>query len=165
MKKKWKRRLLMLSCVILLLSYQYEHTYDPQYEILNEDDGAFASYSDGLIYIGDKYYLDHLDSLSEGDILVEDLRNKKSDPDLKVIDSYKVTDKDKRNEILEVLCEYEECYPSDWDRSIESMRLEWFAHNLSYDFDFARDRSTDVDLDNDDEEKYDNKILRRILKL
>ena len=59
---------------------------------------------------------------------------------------------------------YDSLYPSDWKRSIESMRVEWTVHNLLYDIGYERARTRDVDLDNLEEEKYNNKILRRIIK-
>lgn len=80
-------------------------------------------------------------------------------------ESYKITDKDKRNQILEVLCEYEKNNPSEWDRSIESMRLEWFIHNMGHELDYKKDHSDDVDLNNEDEEDYDDKVLRKLFRL
>ena len=159
-----KRRLLLLGCIIFLLNhYSYDYEYHPHYEILSEDDLAFARYSLGKIYIGDKCFIDSI-CPEEGDILVEDDRFG-TNPDMKIYYSNEITDKEIRNEILEVLCRYEECYPSPWDRTIESMRVEWYWHNVSYDFNHQTNRTRDVDLDNDDEYKYDNDIMRRILKL
>ena len=73
-----------------------------------------------------------------------------------------IHDAEIRNEILEILQEYERQFPSDWDRTTESMRLEWLMHNLSYRFDYQPGRTESVDLNNNDEGKYDNKILQRI---
>ena len=80
-------------------------------------------------------------------------------------DSYKINDKDRRNDILEVLCLYENMYPSDWNRSLESMRLEWFMHNLGHDFNYKKDHSDHVDLNNEDEDDYDDKVLRKLFRL
>ena len=87
------------------------------------------------------------------------------DPNFKIYNSCRITNKDERNEILEILCQYEKDYPSNWNRTIESLRLEWFAHNFFYFFDYQTHRTTDVDLNNGDEKIYDNSLLRRILKL
>ena len=84
---------------------------------------------------------------------------------MKIYSSYRIDDRDLRNEILEVLCRYEECYPSPWDRTIESMRLEWLMHNYSYFFNHETNRTEDVDLNNKEEEYYDNPILRRMFKV
>ena len=163
-RRRLKRSLLALSMAILLVSYgSYEHVYHPNYEILDEKDLAFARYSRGKIYIGDKCFLEGI-CPNEGDILVLDDRFD-DNPDMKIYSSSDISDKEIRNEILEVLCRYEECYPSPWDRTIESMRLEWFWHNMSYDFNHQTNRTKDVDLDNNDQDIYDNDILRRILKI
>ena len=82
-----------------------------------------------------------------------------------ICNSCNIRDKDIRNEILEVLCCYEEMYPSRWDRTIESMRLEWFYHNVSYYLNYKVSHSSEVDLNNGDEERYDNKVLSRILRI
>lgn len=150
--------------LVLVTSYLKEHKYKPEYRIINSLEDSFcAEYPDGCIYVGDEDYLKDI-STEDGDVLVEDRRDGEN-PDFCIYDSYKVNDKDSRNDILEVLCLYEEMYPSDWDRSLESMRLEWFMHNVSHYFDYKRDHSTDVDLDNEDEEKYDNKVLRKLFRL
>ena len=167
-KKKAKRRLLAFSTALLIATtyYNIDYVYHPSYEIYaNDEDKAFGSYSKGNIYIGPLWYLKSLDNINEDDILVQDQRFNISNPNLKIFSSYRITDKELRNEILEVLCRYEECYPSPWDRSIESMRVEWALHNFSYYFNNRRDRTTDVDLNNEDEEKYDSDIARKILKL
>ncbi len=161
--KKYKKQLLYLTAVISLIAYYgKDHKYSPNYEII--DDEAFASYSDGLVYIGDEAFLNSV-KCSENDILVCDNRNNQDDPDMIIHNSCNITDKDTRNEILEIVCEYEKCYPSKWERSIESMRLEWFMHNVSYYFNYRRDRTMDVDLNNKDEKKYSSKTLRKALKL
>ena len=167
MNKKTKRKLMAISAA-LILSTTYmsiDHEYHPNYEIIAENPcGPFGCYSCGYIYIGSKAYLSSLTNLTEDDILVEDQRFS-SDPNMKIYSSYRIDDKDIRNEILEVLCRYEECYPSPWDRTIESMRLEWLMHNISYYFDHQTHRTEDVDLDNNEQDYYDKPILNKILKL
>ena len=163
MKKNTKKKVLFTSILLMLiLTYPYKHKYKSNYKIL--DDLAFASYSDGLIYIGDEEYINNLDNINDGDILVIDERYK-NDPNMVICNSCEIKDKDIRNDILEVLCCYEEMYPSNWDRSIESMRFEWYCHNMAYYFNYKIDDSKEVDLNNADEEKYDNKILRRIFRI
>ena len=166
-KKQLKRKLLAISASLVILAsyYNVDHVYNPTYEIMDENsNGPFACYSCGNIYIGSRSYLNSLSNINENDILVEDQRFTE-DPNMKIYSSYRIHDKDIRNEILEVLCLYEECYPSPWDRSIESMRLEWFMHNLSYEFNNQTHRTQDVDLDNAEEEYYDNPVLRKIFKV
>ena len=164
-KKQWRRRMLIIGTTLALLTYGgIDHVYVPQYEIMEESCTEFACYSQGRIFIGNAYFLRHLTDIKEGDVLVLDQRNS-SDPNMKIISSCEITDKDVRNEILEVLCRYEEMYPSKWDRTIESMRLEWLMHNLSYFFEHETKRTKDVDLNNGDQEYYDNYILNKIFKV
>ena len=169
MKKKNKKvsilkRTLIVGALLALLTYHcVDYEYKPTYEILDECDEAFARYSKGRIFIGSKEYLASLEDVNDTDILVEDLRDSEN-PDFKIHNSYLITDRNIRNEILVVLCEYEKCHPSNWDRTIESMRLEWLAHNLSYIFNYEQHRTTDVDLDNNDEEYYNNYVLQKVLK-
>ena len=161
---KLRRKLVFAGIfLVLLISYLQDHKYDDNYEAYNSEEGPIGRYEDGYIYIGDDDYLDSINT-NEGDVLVEDLRDT-DDPNVLIRESYKITDKDKRNQILEVLCEYEKNNPSEWNRSIESMRLEWFIHNFSHDMDYKKDHSDDVDLNNEDEEDYDDKVLRKLFRL
>ena len=164
MKNKWRRKLAALGAFIALASFVHDHKYDSSNYAILHDDEAYACYSDGLIYIGDKEFLESV-CPEKGDILVLDGRFDDIDPDMKIYDSYLITDKDIRNEILEVLLEYERENPSPWNRSIESMRLEWFYHNYSFVFKYRKSSASDVDFNNDDEEKYDSKILRKIFHI
>ena len=167
-KKNYKRKLLAFSTALILATTyaSTDYIYHPNYEIINEEPrGPFGCYSCGYIYIGSKSYLKSLTNITENDILVEDQRYNREDPNMKIYSSYKIQDKELRNEILEVLCEYEECYPSPWNRTIESMRLEWLMHNISYFFNHEQKRTQDVDLDNDEEKYYDNPILQKIFKV
>ena len=131
---------------------------------MDEENGPFAEYSDGYIYIGDENYINSLENTNSCDILVIDERDK-LDPNMVICDSCVIKDKDTRNDILEVLCCYEEMYPSNWDRSVESMRFEWFCHNAAYYVNYKVDDSSEVDLNNNDENKYNNKVLSRVFRI
>lgn len=160
---KLKKRIIYLGIIIVLgTAYCSEQKYDSEYQIL-EDNAAYASYEDGLIYIGDEEYIDSITPKS-GDILVIDQRDG-DDPNMKIRASFEIDDKTKRNSIIEVLQEYEKEYPSRWDRTTESMRLEWLIHNICYENNYKTERVQDVDLNNKDEEFYKNKILRKIFRL
>jgi hypothetical protein len=164
-RKKLKSAVLVSSLIGASLFYNHEHTYKPEYQIINyEESDAFATYSLGSIYIGDMSYISSLHNLLPTDILVVDERDS-DDPNLKIIASYKIDDKDIRDEIIEVLEVYELMYPSKWNRSLKSMRLEWFVHNLLHDFNYKLDHTTDVDFNNEDEQKFDKEVIRKLLKL
>ena len=165
MNKKDKKKIICATAACLILvGYTNKKVYHPDYTILDEEDGAFARYSNGLVYIGNEEYIKGLKNINSNDILIRDERDSK-DPNMAILNSYNITNKEMRNEILEILCLYEEMNPTFWDRSIESMRLEWFCHNVSYFFNYKTDHSSEVDLNNADEVKYDHEVLRRILRI
>lgn len=125
-----------------------------------EKEGYHTEYSNGVIYIGDREYLENLKDVSKNDILVLDARSD-VDPDMKVLASYLINDLDIQKEILEILLEYEKNNPSRWDRSLKSMQREWYAHNLMALFSYKRDRTMDVDFNNSDEEKYTKEYIKK----
>lgn len=163
MRKRGRFKIVLCASLLTLGLFSIDHHYQPNIQILDSNE-AFASYSEGLVYIGDEDYIDSLDFVQDSDILVCDERLSK-DPNIKIIDSYKLTDKDLCNEVLEILCEYEKENPTEWDRSMTSMRLEWFCHNFSYNASNEVTRTKDVDLNNDDEQKYFHPWVNKILKL
>ena len=163
MEKKTKKKIFgVITLSMLLWAYSHDHEYNTNYEIL--DSTAYARYDDGYIYIGDEDYIDSLTDICENDILVIDQRNS-TDPNFKIIDSYRITDKDIRNDIISVICDYNMEYPCDYYRSVESMRLEWFMHNVSYNLNYEVDRTRDVDFEISEENTYNNKVLSKLFKL
>lgn len=129
-----------------------------------EDSKAFASYSKGLIYVGDIFYLSEMnDSLDECDIFVLDQRYR-IDSNMKILSSCYINDKNDKEDIVKALLKYEEKYPSKWDRSYESMLVEWEVHNYLYNIGYRKDRTTDVDFNNQDEKVYDNVVLKSLLR-
>ena len=138
------------SCLFVSFSTNKEYEYHPDYEILTDSD-AYAKYPDGNVYIGDLDYINSIEC-NPNDILVLDERSEKSN--IKVIDSYKIKDRDYRNDIINIILEYENEYPSNWDRSAETMRDEWFVHNMLYGLGIRRSSTTDVDFENNEEKVY-----------
>lgn len=152
--------LIGISVAVIVISSK-SYTYKPSYEIVEiEDEHAIFSYEKGNIYIGDKEYLDSLTNINDEDILVQDKRDA-IDPNMIIFNSYRIEDKNTRNTILNCLLEYEKLYPSKWDRTIESLRIEWSVHNILYEILYERKRTTNVDLNNADETVYNNTILKR----
>lgn len=160
-----RKRILCVGFSFLIVSTLcHEHKYEPKYTIINDEKSdVFASYKDGLIYILSSK--DEIESilpyLNENDIVVVDERQT-DDPNILIIDSYRINNKDIRNTILSCILEYERLYPSEWNRTIESMRNEWVIHNISYDLNYKVDNSRTVDLNNEDEDKYKAYILKKI---
>lgn len=166
---KTKRRLFIASLLTasFLTYYNYDYPYKPTYTITTDDE-AFASYSNGKVYIGDANYIKSIkNKVNEDDILVimgyED-KDSHHDPNASIISSHRITDHKIRYEILCILKEYDNLYHLPWERTIESMRVEWTVHNLLYDLGIEESRTKDVDLDNSEEYIYDNKILKRLIK-
>lgn len=115
----------------------------------------YSKYSKGNVYIGSYDYLKSIET-DKNDVLILDKRES-NDPDIKIYNSYLITENELIDEILDILLEYEKEFPTAWDRSKDTMKLEWFVHNVAYYFNYQRDRTKDVDLNNLDEEYYKNK--------
>ena len=163
MKKSLRKKIYLICAFLFLFSCNTKKDHSSKI-LLNPY--AFSRYQGGNIYIGDYSYLRKcFEFYEEGDIFVLDQRKKIDNPTMKVYSSYKINSKDDRSDIIDSILQYEEMNPSMWDRSRNSMKFEWYMHNLSYLFHHRRDRTTDVDFDNKDEEVYDKKILVKILDL
>ena len=161
-KKKLKRKkaiIILMSLFLLTPKAVNCHYYSPQIELV-QDDEAFAAYRNGNVYIGDARFLRSIkDQVTENDILVLDERDS-DDPNMMIYNSYKIQSRDERNDILEILQLYERMYPSEWQRSIESMRREWAVHNLFYGMNFRLKNTSHVDLNNADEEVYNQELVK-----
>ncbi|MBR1817544.1 MAG: hypothetical protein IJ772_01720, partial [Bacilli bacterium] len=101
--------------------------------------------------------------MSENDYFVLDERNY-YDANMKVFDSYKIHDEVDQEALLRILLYYEQLYPSSWNRSLESMKLEWRVHNALYQLHYEEHRTRDVDFNNADEKKYSKAVLKRMIK-
>ena len=155
--KNVKYVLILSASILTITAFHKEYEYHPEYEILSDDD-AYAKYSNGNVYIGNEEYLANL-QVNDNDILVLDERM--TNNNIKIYDSYKIDDANMRNEIICIIDEYERQNPTDWDRSVESMRCEWAVHNFFYDLNFKKSSTTDVDFENDEENRYKSKVLTR----
>ena len=151
-----KKRKLLLMESLLLFTACCAKEEGKRYEV--SDPRAYAAYQDGHIYIGDQDFLDVIYP-KQGDVMILDARHEK-DPDFKIIDSYLINDRSKQREILEALNAYEEDYPSNWNRSLESMESEWFVHNICYHFNIRVVSSRNLDLNNTDEELYCKRLKK-----
>ena len=78
----------------------------------------------------------------------------KEDPNIKIIDSFSITNKRDMTDILLLIKKYDDEHPSKWSRTINSMINEWRMHNICYEKDFYICNSKDVDLNNSDEDVF-----------
>ena len=165
--KTLKKRILLLSIILMAILYIPDHQYKEMevQEVTTESDNVRVfNYSLGRVFIGEYFYIkDMLKEAGESDILIIDLR-RISDPNMQVLSSYKIKNIDIINEVLEIMLYYESTDPTEWDRTLSSMRNEWEMHNYSYFFRYDEDRTRDVDLNNADEEKYRSEIMRKLLR-
>lgn len=165
--RELKRGIIILVTSIIMLKYASgENYYEPEYEIVDSDENnkPFASCENIDVYIGDETYLENIsEHVDDEDILVLDQRIA-DDPNMIIYNSYRIQNEETRNAILEILAEYERRYPTEWQRTIESMRKEWKIHNLCYYLSYEIDHTKDVDFNNNDEENYNHLILSRCLK-
>ena len=130
------------------------------YQIVEQQNEAYAKYRDGNIYIGKKSFLKNVD-YQEGDVLVEDQRNNYDNPNMRVYFSYRIRDEECIDEIIDALQRYEEEFPSIWNRSSNSMKVEWYIHNILYDMNYQRKRTSHVDFNNADEKLYDGRSFQK----
>lgn len=152
----FKRSLLAITSSFVIVSLASTVEEIPaNYEIISdEENAAFAKYRNGFIYIGDEQTIREISQYAnEFDILVIDERST-VDPNMIIIDSYRIKNKQDKCDIISCLLEYEKMYPSAWDRSFETMCLEWDIHNILYTIEYEQDRTKSVDLNNDDEYTY-----------
>ena len=148
--RKIKYLLLVGASILCVSTTKEPYKYHPNYEIL-DNYKAYAKYSNGYVYIGDEEYLKGI-KFKPGDVLVLDEREEKKN--IKIINSYLITDKETQNDILNIILAYENEYPSSWERSIETMREEWKVHNVLYGLNIRKSSTTDVDFENNEEKVY-----------
>ena len=164
MKKKTKIIITSITVAgLLFLHCQHDYQYVPKYSVVGKNYNYWeAKYRYGNVYIVKK--INAINKVNDNDIVILDDRDDQ-DPNMEIISSHEITDKEARNDIIEIIMEYERCYPSKWNRTEESMRLEWYIHNMLYDIDYERHRTDNVDFDNSDEDYYNKHILNKILKI
>lgn len=97
-------------------------------------------------------YADNL-KLNDHEYAVLDYRHA-SDADIQVRNSYKATTEKERQCVIDMLLAYEESYPSKWERSVASMKNEWYWHNSAYEAGYSAERAKHVDFNNKDEKNY-----------
>ena len=151
-----KRLTIYSSMVAILLMFTSRSTNSKSkdyFHVTSKISKGKIEYNSGTIYIGNKKYLDSVDKLNNNDVLVLDHRNM-FDPNIVIYDSYKIINPIIKDEIITSLLMYEEAYPSNWNRTKNSLMLEWIMHNIMYWLGYNHDHTKDVDLNNADEMVY-----------
>ncbi len=136
---------------------------DGKSHIINQDftsansDVPFAFLDNYKIYITNKDR-SSLTSDDANSIYIIDERFRQ-DPNICIMESYKIVDREDMQRIIAILQEYERKYPSNWKRSEQSLLNEWLVHNLCSGISFRKSHTDDVDFNNADEKIYKEKIL------
>ena len=133
-------------------------------------------YYQGTIDSGTGIYIaDHLNyTIPLNGLRVLDLRDinidpetGEHDPDIRIIDSYNISDEVEQKQILDIVDVYVSNHTSEhaWIRTRESLLVEWKVHNDVYWLGFARTKTVHVDFNNLDEgKKYLEFIWDGIMK-
>ena len=95
-----------------------------------------------------------------------DNRNNKSDPNIRVFNSYEYTDYLLMREIVTMICNYtinvSIVSKVSWDMSKYDMMKEWDAHNISYTFHINRNSAKDVDFNMNENRQWYFSIVTHI---
>ena len=147
---KKKAILLIYSYIIILFTPKIKNHYQKATIVYNnayqlEDNYCFATYNDSNIYIINKDQVKAINNLNPNDIYIVDERAN-NNPNIKIYDSYKIRSRKQIIEILNILIEFENKYPSKWNRTLYSMTNEWLIHNICYDIRIEPGRTSEVDL-------------------
>ena len=118
----------------------------------------------GKLYIVSTKVDRDVQSAGENDYFAVDRRDKK-DPEFVVMSSYRADTDAVIRQLCQLLLDHESAYPTEWNRTLESLVQEWKIHNLAYSLNYKIDHSADVNLNNADEDtdwlKKAAKIYRR----
>ncbi len=83
------------------------------------------------------------------------------DPNIRVIDSHRITDINKMKKIIEEILEYDKSENEyNWNRSAKSMEREWLVHNICYFLGIETQRTSSVDFTNSEEDIYLFKLTK-----
>ncbi len=167
MKKSKKAFLLLSTYLIILFTPKFKNNSTPNYSINESHEYnssiPFGTYSNGDVFIANEETIIRIINDENEDIyIIDDRRN--SDSNIQIYNSYKIDNYKEMLEITRLLLEYEKLYPSNWDRTEDSMLNEWLVHNLCFKFGYKPINTQMVDLNNADEEKYNSKLLTFLLR-
>lgn len=168
--RKNRKKAFILSSIYLLFCMFYNslmnkdnersfsYVKNPYYD--QEDNNEYAFYNGKSIYIVNGLMFKS-DNFDEDGIYILDNRHILNS-NLQIKNSYLIRDDDEIYNILAILIEYENEFPSRWDRSIDGMYAEWYLHNLFYDMCILKDRSCNVDLDIKDSFFFEDILIKKL---
>jgi hypothetical protein len=99
--------------------------------------------------------MDQLDIMKETErnvvVIIDDRIS--SDPNMQILDSYRITKTKQQKEIAQLMLDYNASNPVKpaWSRTLNSLVEEWKLHNWAYSWWIKRERTADCDFNNADE--------------
>ena len=162
MKTKNKRKIIILLSLYLVLLFSPKNKEEKNIEFLTQGIYQTTTYSKGKVYITTCDNIETLYNEESDDIYVLDQRTL-NNPNMEILNSYRITSKSQIEELIKILLKYEELYPSSWNRSYYSLLNEWQIHNICYKYNYDEESTRHVDLDNKDEKKYNIDELTMLL--
>ena len=110
---------------------------------------------EGLVYIVTEDMLNDIMKDKEPNVVVILDNRTATDPNMQIQNSYEITNRQQQKEILQLMLDYNNLNPVEpgWNRTLDSMMVEWQLHNLAYDMRYKRGRTKDCDFNNADEGK------------
>ena len=165
MNNEKKALLLLWTYIVIFLTPKTKQTKDNGHIVYNDNylkaETPYATYNSKDIYI-----VDDLQEITTDNTNIYIIDNRdEQDPNISIYNSYQFKRLDDIDNILNLLIEYEHQYPSNWHRTLKSMKNEWLIHNICYFFNIQKSRTEQVDFNNDDEKIYLNylKIIKEIM--
>ncbi len=127
--------------------YTYNYSY-PSGCTTIEDSGRVFFYKN----VSSKFFEDE-NNYPEGydpqkDLLIGDFTNQ-NNPTLYAYQAHKINN-NAHDEIVDIMLKYDETHNTDWERTKESLLIEWREHNR---YSWASARAQNVDFDNNEEGK------------
>ena len=106
----------------------------------------------GAVYVVTEDQLEIMNDREWNVVVIVDKRTA-SDPNMKILDSYRITDRIQQAEIAQLMLDYNASNPVEpaWSRTKNSLLEEWHLHNFAYGWWIKRHRTADCDFNNSDE--------------
>ena len=170
--KQLRKKAFTLSSIYLLFcmflnsfktsSEERDFSYEKNPSYSSELNNEYAYYKGKNIYIIGEEEFEVMDK-SDDNIYLLDYRYV-FNSNVQIYNSKMFCDKEDMYNILAVLLEYNQEYPNDrWNRTIDGMYLEWYMHNVFYNWSILKERSSNVDLDTRDALFFEDSIVKKLL--
>ena len=120
----------------------------------------------GYVYVVTEDELTIMEEREKNVVVIIDKRTDR-DPNMQIQDSYRITKKKQKQEIAQLMLDYNTVNPVSpaWNRTLDSLVKEWGIHNNVYKTGLFQSNTADCDFNNEDEGKgYWDFFVERVLK-